>query len=138
MMTEQIMLFIKEAQSNEDLKAKLAELEDSVQGKDPETARSELIRPTIALAKEYGYDLTELDFEMSVGEISDEELEALAGGVGGCGCAVLGGGGGAIESSLKRDQIGSKYVCACVGLGVGRSNVGMAHCACFFYGTSEC
>ena len=60
----------------------------------------------IELLKEYGVILTAEDFKVPVGELSDDELNAVAGG-GGCGCAVGGGGGG------------DELVCVCVLGGSG-------------------
>lgn len=62
----------------------------------------------IALAKELEIELSEADFETRDGELSEDELNAVAGG-GDCYC-LLGGGG--TESNYDD-------VCACVVAGVG-------------------
>lgn len=61
----------------------------------------------IALLKEYGVALTAEDFKAPGGELSEDELDAVAGG-GGCGCAVGGSG--------TRDGLD----CGCFFLGNGK------------------
>ena len=87
----------------------------------------------LELAKENGIELTEADFakkEKSVsGELSDDELDAVAGG-GGCGCFAGGGGGGTDSND------GRTYGCACVVYGQGgdgRAND--MNCICPAFGT---
>lgn len=72
----------------------------------------------IALAKTLGIELTDADFEQSA-EISDDELNAVAGGDA-CVCAF--GGGGAASKGEK--------TCVCVGGGGGQFKDGTARCAC--------
>lgn len=72
----------------------------------------------IALAKTLNIELTDADFEQSA-EISDEELNAVAGGDA-CIC-VLGGGGAASKGEKS---------CVCVGGGGGQYKNGTARCAC--------
>ena len=69
-------------------------------------SQTEMQEKMIELLKEYGVILTAEDFKAPVGELSDDELNAVAGG-GGCGCAVGGGGGG------------DELVCVCVLGGSG-------------------
>ena len=69
-------------------------------------SQTELQEKVIELLKEYGVILTAEDFKAPEGELSDDELNAVAGG-GGCGCAVGGGGGG------------DELVCVCVLGGSG-------------------
>ncbi len=73
--------------------------------------KAETPEAVIALAKEKGFALTEADVkpESRSGELSDDELEAVAGGKA-CYCAV--GGGGEADRGDK--------VCACVLYGYGR------------------
>ncbi len=66
----------------------------------------------IILAKKHGIELTEADFETRDGEMSEDELNTIAGG-GECGCAVGGGG--------TADAYG--HVCVCVGLGMGSDHI---------------
>ncbi len=67
----------------------------------------------ITRAAELGIELTAADFEQKQ-ELSDDELDAVAGGkAGGCGCPLLGGGGG------KDEDNGKTYGCGCVGYGQG-------------------
>ena len=73
---------------------------------------------TMTFAKEHGFTLTEADFAPPEGELSEQELQAIAGGggkgpnTGGCYCMLAGGGGG----TQTDDDI---YGCACVGYGQG-------------------
>ncbi len=64
-MTENIKKLLELASTNEDLKTKLTNV-----SKDD----------FIAIAKENGIELTDADFEAPQGEISDDELNAVAGG----------------------------------------------------------
>ena len=67
------------------------------------------------LAQAHGITLTEEDFAVPQGgELSDDELDAVAGG-GGCGCPVIGGGGG--EDVITGDH----YECGCFVGGGGTS-----------------
>ena len=56
-------------------------------------SQTQMQEKMIEILKEYGVVLTTEDFKAPEGELSDDELHAVAGG-GGCGCAVGGGGGG--------------------------------------------
>lgn len=69
---------------------KLLELasEDKEFGKEFQEADQETL---IRLAKEHGIELTEADFEKPENEMSDSELDAVAGG-GDCGCSLAGAG----------------------------------------------
>ena len=69
-------------------------------------SQTQMQEKMIELLKEYGVILTAEDFKAPEGELSDDELNAVAGG-GGCGCAVGGGGGG------------DELVCVCVLGGSG-------------------
>ena len=60
----------------------------------------------IEILKEYGVLFTTEDFKAPEGELSDDELNAVAGG-GGCGCPVVGGGGG------------DDLTCVCIAGGTG-------------------
>ena len=60
----------------------------------------------IEILKEYGVSFTAEDFKAPEGELSDDELNAVAGG-GGCGCAAIGGGGG------------DDLTCVCIAGGTG-------------------
>ena len=69
-------------------------------------SQTQMQEKMIEILKEYGVVLTAEDFKVPEGELSDDELNAVAGG-GGCGCAVGGGGGG------------DELVCVCVLGGSG-------------------
>ncbi len=108
-MSENMKKFLELVSKDETLKQKMQAFKDM----EPADA----ISAGITLAKELGIELTEADFakEKSAGELSDEELDAVAGGD--CGCFL--GGGGTITSE------GEEYTCACVGMGGGAY-----HCLC--------
>ena len=81
------------------------------------------------LAASHGFTLTEDDFKPSEMEaLTEDELEAVAGGFGGCGCTGFGGGGGGglicgcmiYESgSLNGVTLDSDTKCQCIGGGAG-------------------
>jgi len=79
----------------------------------------------IAFAKELGIELTAEDIKQPVAEISDDELEAVAGG-GDVSCACAMGGGGTKDGNDK--------TCACVLAGAGYSKSGRERCVCGFAG----
>ncbi len=85
-MTDNMKVFLAEVEKNDELKTKLTEL------KNPETAKDDVIE----IAKEYGFVLKEEDFYSdNSGDVSDDELSAVAGGFlfgGGCGCIFSGAG----------------------------------------------
>jgi predicted ribosomally synthesized peptide with nif11-like leader len=80
----------------------------------------------VALAKEHGITLMEADFETPKGKVSDDELEAVAGG-GSCVC-VMGGGGTKGEG---------EQTCACVLAGWGNYADGRRRCDCSLYGSGD-
>lgn len=77
----------------------------------------------IAMAAEMGIALTADDFKKQ--ELSDDELDAVAGG-GDVSCACALGGGGTKDSDDK--------ACACVLAGAGYSKNGGERCVCGFAG----
>ncbi len=79
----------------------------------------------IALSKELGVELTEADLKKPVEELSDDELDTVAGG-GDVSCACAMGGGGTKDTNDK--------TCACVLAGVGYSRHGSERCLCGFAG----
>ncbi len=108
-MTENMKKFLEFAAGNPEVKEKAktrqAEGEEAVKA------------VTVSLAKEYGFDLTDNDFKIPEGELSEQELQDIAGGgqgphTGGCYCVLAGGGGG-----TQTD--GDIYGCACAGYGQG-------------------
>ena len=79
----------------------------------------------IALAKDLGVELTEADLKKPVEELSDDELDTVAGGSDvSCACAMGGGG--------KKDT--NDKTCACVLAGVGYDRHGRERCLCGFAG----
>ncbi len=79
-MREHAKKFLEEVQQNGELKAKLQELSETAEKADQPESRKEVMQQLLALAKQYGYDLQETDFELSQEALSDEQLEAVAGG----------------------------------------------------------
>ena len=70
---EQIKLFLENAQSDNELAAKLEEMRVNDAG----------VEEIVALAAEYGFTITKEEFEQSPkvsGEINEEQLEDIAGG----------------------------------------------------------
>lgn len=124
-MTEQAKRFVKEAQTNEVLQAELKALEQLAAGKTIEDARKELQPAVCALANEYGYELSEADFQGTAEMLSDDDLEALSGGWGSCQCVLLGGGAG------ENDQ---KFGGACLLGGFSFGKDGLA-CICMLGGS---
>ena len=77
------------------------------------------------LAKEMGLPLTDADFEKPAVELSDDELDTVAGGSNvDCACAM--GGGGTGDNNDK--------TCACVLAGAGYNNKSEERCLCAFGG----
>lgn len=102
-MTESTKKFLELASSNEALASKL------------KNARKDDI---IAIAKEHGIELTDADFEQGA-EISDDELNAVAGGLA---CYCFMGGGGTPEKDEK--------TCVCIAGGGGERKDGKMRCVC--------
>ena len=69
-------------------------------------SQTQMQEKMIEILKEYGVSFTTEDFKAPEGELSDDELNAVAGG-GGCGCAAIGGGGG------------DDLTCVCIAGGTG-------------------
>lgn len=82
----------------------------------------------IALAKELGIELTNTDFEQPDGELSDDELDAVAGGAL-CACMLAGSGD---------DNNSNEKYCVCVAGGGGQFTNGDCRCMCVFGGAGEC
>lgn len=95
-----------------------------------EKLRNATAEQVMALAKELGCDLTEDDFAQPEGEVSEDELGAVAGGKI-CGCFTAGGGG----KSTSDD------VCACFmsGSGLGEYDSGekFLRCGCVITGGGD-
>lgn len=105
-MSEKLKKFLEMVSQNEEMVAKVNA------AKDQDTL--------IALAKELGVVLTAADFEDNY-ELSDDELDAVAGGDAvNCACAM--GGGGSGDSNDK--------TCACVAAGAGLTKGGKQRCVC--------
>ena len=68
----------------------------------------------MTLSKELNIELSEADFVQPVAELSDDELNAVAGGKS-CYCAAGGGGTGSGKCDIT---------CACVMVGVGEGRYG--------------
>ena len=108
-MTENMQKFLELVSKDEALVAKIGAM-----------GKEELI----ALAKELGVELTDADLEKPQ-ELTDDELDTVAGGSDvSCACAM--GGGGTKDTNDK--------TCACALAGVGYDKGGRERCLCGFAG----
>ena len=109
-MTENMKKFLEAVSQHEELLAKLNGM-----------GKEELL----ALAKELNVELTEADLVKPAEELSDDELDTVAGGSDvSCACAM--GGGGTKDNNDK--------TCACVLAGVGYDKHKRERCLCGFAG----
>ncbi len=117
---------LEEMEKNQELKAKMEELD-----KNPKSTPKDYIQ----VAAEYGVELKEEDFKPASeqGELTDNELDAVAGGDL-CGCFM--GGGGASGGSTEA-------TCACVMGGGGeyageiKDKYGSCRCTCIMAGLGD-
>ena len=105
-MTENLKKFLEVVSTNEELQKKLTN-----------ASKEEIV----AVAAEAGFVLTDADL-VQKNELSDDELDTVAGGgrKANCGCGVGGGGTG--------DE--SDDTCACVVYGLGYEKNGDCRCHC--------
>lgn len=109
-MSENVKKFLEAVSQSEELVAKANAAKDQAS--------------LIALAKELGVTLAAEDFPEE-NELSDDELDAVAGGSDvSCACAM--GGGGTADANDK--------TCACVLAGVGYTDEKSERCLCGFAG----
>ena len=122
-MNENLKKFLEMISKDETLKQKVLACKD--------LEKDDEVRSVVALAKEMGIELTEADIiveKEAEDELSEDELTAVVGGSG-CGCPIVGGGGG------KDDRDGHTYGCACVGYGQGGDgSVNDTNCVCYVDG----
>ena len=113
-MTDNMKKFLEEASKDQAFVEKLSKAETS--------------EAVIALAKEINFTLTveDLKSKETVSEISDDELEAVAGGDC-CFCSL--GGGGKHGPTDK--------TCACVAAGAGEYGDGTVRCLCALVGSGD-
>ena len=118
-MTENAKKWMELVSRNKELQEKLM----AMNNKTLEEAKKNVI----ALAGENGVTLSDEDFTpVPREELSDDELDDVAGG-GGCGCPLAGGGGG------KDARTGKAYKCGCFTVGSG-GEPASAYCICPFIG----
>lgn len=110
-MNKNMEKLLKLASKDEELSAKLQKAEK---------------QQVVELAKKHGIILSDADFEVPKGKVSDDELQAVAGG-GNCYCA-MGGGGSKGEG---------ERACACVIVGLGYYTDGSQRCGCPGFGAGE-
>ena len=110
-MTENMKNFLMKVSESEELSAKVSEEKD--------------VNALIAMAADMGITITEDDFKEEPKELSDDELDTVAGG-GDVSCACAMGGGGTKDNNDK--------TCACVLAGAGYSKSGRERCVCGFAG----
>ena len=110
-----------ELSKNEEFQKKQTEIAEKFKG-DEAAMKEEIVK----LLAEHGIVEPEEGFKASVKELSDDELNAVAGGVTySCGCAI---GGVGTEGGMT---------CACVLGGGGEGNNGDCQCACVLGGGGE-
>ena len=110
-MTENMKKFLETVSKNEELTAKIGTMDKDA---------------LIELAKELGIELTDADLEKPAAqELSDDDLDTVAGG-GDVSCACAMGGGGTKDNNDK--------TCACVLAGGGYAKSGRERCVCGFAG----
>ena len=121
-MNESLLKFMEIISKDAELQGKLNEL----------TANNDTAE-VVALAASVGIDLAEDDLILHAApelcELSDDELDAVAGGWKECVCIAAGGG--------KADSDGLACACVAGGLGVGRRNKNATRCACVMSGFGE-
>ena len=104
-----------------------------LQGKMNELIANNDTKGIVALAAAVGIELAEdeliLQAASQPSELSDDELDAVAGGWKECVCVLAGGG--------KADADGLACACVAGGLGVGRKNKEATRCACVASGFGE-
>lgn len=106
-MNENVKAFLKAAAADAEWMEQQKKIED----------KSEAVAAAVAKAAELGIPLTEADFEAPEGELSEDELEAVA-GAGNCYC--LAGGGGTDQDAPSCEMSGHQdQVCWCVVWGEG-------------------
>ncbi len=116
--------FLEFIETNEEAKAKVQALDAKPDAK---------LEDYIALAKEYGFEISENDFvsvEAKGTELSEDELDTVAGG-GFCACA-WGGGGTGYGTYTLNGKTYNELTCACV-LGGGGEYIdpkGERECRC--------
>jgi len=110
-MSENMKLFLEKVSASDELSKKVSEEKD--------------VNVLIAMAKDMGITITAEDFKKPVEELSEDELDVVAGG-GDVSCACAMGGGGTKDSNDK--------TCACVLAGAGYSKQGRERCVCGFAG----
>ena len=82
----------------------------------------------IEMAAKMGIELTEADFAKPANELSDDELDAVAGGYdSSCGCII--GGAGRVGPNKTTEKL-----CVCVAGGGGEYTNGECRCACVGFG----
>ena len=118
---ENVKKFFEALKTDKALAEKLKEAGKAYEGKEiSEQERIDAIeRELLPVIKAAGYDVTLAELEAfgqsqmpAKSELSDDELEAVAGGSGACGCIKAGGGGG---KTVDEENFG----CACIGYGQG-------------------
>ena len=122
-MTDNMKKFLEAVSSDEALQKEFKALADSV-AKEADAQKSVIVE----LAAKHGFTLTEDDFKPSeMEEVSEDEMQAVAGG-GKCACAFYGGGGGdglVCVCTTGGEGVDGKHhlindcKCACVIAGAG-------------------
>lgn len=132
---KQIEKFYEEMTENETLQKEIEALNKEFEGAvmDSKEMRQKVADQLSHIAQKYGIQLTAEDIlNENAGQLSDDDLDAVAGGTE-CYC-VIGGGGEGGKSSKGTDEI-----CGCVLAGFGNDSIneGDFRCVCALYGSGH-
>lgn len=81
---EKLKKFYEDVETNAALKETLVAANEEMKGKSEEEIQEKMI----SIAKEFGYELTKEDFVQAEGELGEQELENVAGGIS-AGCFLV-------------------------------------------------
>lgn len=114
--------FYEVLEENEEMKNEVEALNRKYEGADltSEETKMEIGRMLADISARNGLDLAPEDFFQQETELSDDDLDAVAGG-GACGCVIAGGG--------SRDDADFQCGCFIGGQGGGRGNENRCICA---------
>lgn len=80
--------FYEEAEKNEEIKKMLIAANEKASGLSVEEVKQEIIK----LAAQFGYEVSEKDFDDPNGELTESEMENVVGGITGNGCFITNAG----------------------------------------------
>lgn len=136
MSQENLKRFNEAASRDESLKGKLAAIANRHGGQELDESQLYAVweDEVLPLARSKGYDFTLEDVRelqaaksVRVNQLTDDELNAIVGGVNPYQCYCIAGGGGAADDA-------GEHTCICVLYGVGKDENGNKRCTCQFGG----